>query len=124
MSSIENMLCIFCKNTTITTTEKNSTFTFNKSEDGNDEQITNLYSICNTCNKYSYIQPGTLLYSEASIKNTNRLTDIKYDPKLIEITGHCTACNTNTIFKQFASSNIDLKYKYICTKCDTFFNTI
>lgn len=123
MSSIENMLCIYCRNTTITTTELGNGFTFNKSEDDNHIE-TNLYSICPTCNKYSYIQPSTLLYSETSIKNSNRLTDIKHDPKLIQISGHCTACNSDTIFKQFATSNYDLKYKYICTKCDTFFNSI
>lgn len=123
MNSIENMLCIFCKNTTITTTEKGPTFTFNRSED-NETAESKLYAICTTCNKYSYIKLGALLYSETSAKNINKLTDIKYDPKLIEITGQCTACNQNTIFKQFASSNIDLKYKYICTKCDTIFNSI
>lgn len=123
MNSIESMLCIFCKNTTITTTEKGPDFTFNRSQDSESKE-SNLYSICTTCNKYSYIKLGALLYSETSSKNLNRLTDIKYDPKLIEISGHCTACDKDTIFKQFASSNFDLKYKYICTKCDTFFNSV
>lgn len=123
MDSIENMLCIFCKNTTITTTEKIHGLTYNKSEDET-SSLTTLYSVCLSCNKYSYIKPGTLLYSETSIKNTNRLTDIKYDPKLIEIDSNCTVCNTTTVFKQFAQNNTDLKYKYICTKCNTFFNSL
>lgn len=123
MNSIENMLCIFCKNTTITTTEINSNVTFNKST-SDEEFKSNMYSICNTCNKYSYIKPGTLLYSETSIKNANKLIDIKYDPKLIEISSHCSKCNEERQFKQFANNNNDLKYKYICTTCDSFYNSI
>lgn len=122
MNSIENMLCSYCKNTTITTTEKTPEYTFNKSEDS--AEASTLYSICTTCNKFSYIQPGTLLYSEAPSKNIQRLSDVKYDPKLIEITGNCEACKQDTIFKQFATNNFDLKYKYICIKCDTIFASV
>jgi hypothetical protein len=119
-SSLENMLCIFCKNSTIISTEKPMTYIYNKSTEENNK--TSLFSICNTCNKYSYIKEETLLYHEVISKISNKLIDIKYDPKLITIDTHCTECDTDTQYKMFADNNNDLKFKYICVNCDSFMN--
>lgn len=121
-TSLENMLCIFCKNSTIISTEKPTTYIYNKSSDEVDN-ITTLYSICNTCNKYSYIKYDTILYHEVLSKLSNKLVDIKYDPKLITIDTHCSACDTDTQYKMFADNNNDLKFKYICVNCNQFFNS-
>lgn len=121
MNPIENLLCIFCRNSTIISTEKPQNYIYNKSNDDEKNNVTNLYSICTLCNKYSYIQPNTLLYNENFLKINSILTDIKYDPKLITIDMYCKKCEKETEFKMFAEDNFDLQYKYICTNCDTFY---
>lgn len=123
MSSLENMLCLFCKNSTIISTEKPLNYIFNKSVDEKSE-MTTLYSICTSCNKYSYVKENTLLYNETFSKLSNILTDIKYDPKLLTVDTHCKACKTDTQYKMFATSNSDLRFKYICMNCDQIFNSI
>lgn len=122
-SYLENMLCIFCKNSTIISTEKPSSYIYNRSTEET-TNITSLFSICNTCNKYSYIKQDTLLYHEVLSKISNKLIDIKYDPKLITFDVHCNSCDTDTQYKMFADNNHDLKFKYICVNCNKFFNTI
>ena len=122
MNSIENMLCIFCKNSTIISTDKPSNYDYNSSNE--DTRTSSLYSICTTCNKYSYINENTLLYNEVLSKSSSRLVDIKYDPKLIQLKNNCTICKKETTFKMFANNNNDQRYKYICTECNTFFSSI
>ena len=122
MNSIENMLCIFCKNSTIISTDKPSNYDFNTSNE--DTHTSSLYSICTTCNKYSYIKNETLLYNEVLSKNSTKLVDIKYDPKLIKLDNHCTKCNKTTTFKMFANNNNDQRYKYICLECNSFYSSL
>lgn len=122
MNSIENMLCVFCKNSTIISTDKPSNYDFNSSNE--DKNNSSLFSICTTCSKYSYINEGTLLYNEVLSKNSSKLIDIKYDPKLIQLKHDCTVCQKQTTFKMFADNNNDQKYKYICTVCNTFFTSL
>ena len=71
MNSIENMLCVFCKNSTIISTDKPSNYDFNSSNE--DKNNSSLFSICTTCSKYSYINEGTLLYNEVLSKNSSKL---------------------------------------------------
>jgi len=121
MNKLENLLCIFCRNSTIISTEKPADVLYNKSTDDGIEK-TNMYSICPLCNKYSYIKVGTLLYNENFLKIQNINIDIKYDPKLIQLKQYCSVCKDESIFKMFYSDEHDIKAKYICTTCDTFFN--
>lgn len=120
MASIENLLCIFCRNSTILSTEKPQDFILNVSNE-NQVNKTGLYSICSLCHKYSYIQQGTVLYYEKFSKIHKTLIDIKYNPRLICIDMNCTVCEQETTFKMFANDNFDINYKYICTKCNTFY---
>jgi hypothetical protein len=119
MNNIDNLLCIFCRNSTIISSEKPGDCIFNKSIE--DDNKTNLYSICLLCNKYSYIKVGTVLYNESFSKIQTIITDIKYDPKLISIKQYCNVCKEDRIFKMFYNNKYDLKSNYICCTCDNFF---
>lgn len=122
MNSIENMLCIFCKNSTIISTEKPTSYEFNYSNE--ETNPSSLFSICTTCSKYSYVKIDTLLYNEVISKNSSKLIDIKYDPKLIQIKNDCNVCKKITTFKMFANNNNEQRYRYICLECNTFFSSI
>lgn len=122
MNNLDKILCRFCRNSTIISTEKPSNCLFNKSED--EEVQGNPYSICTVCNIYSYINLGTILYNENFSKSHNIINDIKYDPKLITIDEFCKNCGEDQSMKMFASNNFDLKYKLICPKCNTIYDFI
>lgn len=121
--TIDNILCIFCKNSTILSTERSQYCDINTSEDETKYE-TGLYSICVTCNKFSYITENTLIYNEVIIKASNKILDIKYNPKLVSFDVHCSNCKTDTTYKMFSDNNNDLNYKYICVNCDKIFTKI
>jgi len=117
MSIIENLLCFICRNSTIISTEKSVDHVPNRSS--NEQDSSKLYSICSVCKIYSCINPGTILFHEKFSKVTSIIADIKYDPKLMSLTQYCDICKKDRLFKMFANSNIDIKYKIICMECDT-----
>jgi hypothetical protein len=112
------LLCIFCRNSTIISTDKPINCILNKSKDDED---TGMYSICFKCNKYSNIVLGSTLYNESYYKFDNIITDIKHNPKLIQITNTCLHCNKDTKLKMFAYDDLDLNYKVICMECDNVY---
>jgi len=117
-----NIICNFCGGITIISTELPANIIYASSNENEEKTSkTNLYSICNRCNKFTFVVLNSILYNKTFSKSQKIMMNKKYDSKLMTLSRKCKNCNEIRTFKMIANDNRDLKFKIICITCDSIY---